>query len=159
MKTLTLSLLVCDLTPALTRKRLCQGNDDCDNVPGCFSGTSIQTTLWLSLVETPATPSHPVLLFVVVAGGLALSLASVMGQAHCIYWIMGGIKRRIRLLDRRQRGGCFSVTRVFVCAWMGEWHAFVHDTALVPWQTLVGLDATQTLNQDLQTWTFSASLW
>lgn len=84
-----------------------------------------------------AAQSQPVVLFV-VAGGVALSLASVMGRPHCIYWIMWGIKTRIRPLDRRQRGGCFGVsiaraplgcTRVPACVWTGEWHACVHDSA------------------------------
>lgn len=38
--------------------------------------------------QTLAKQRQPVLLIVVVTGGLALSETSVMVMAHCIYWIM-----------------------------------------------------------------------
>lgn len=69
------------------------------------------------------------------AGGVALSLASVMGRAHCIYWITWGIKTRIRLLDRTQRGGCFSVS-ITGASWVSRMCVYLNGrvACLCAWQ-------------------------
>lgn len=88
-------------------------------------------------------------------GGLTVSIGLCEGLKQGLgYWTEHSVGAASALASQGLLG-----FHACVCIWMGEWRACVHDSALVPLQTLVWLDASQSFGLDLQTWTFSALRW